>query len=72
MCTLPTPTGGERTHPDQSTRFAALSQGPLSPSLSPSEGERGHRRLFSCIPRFQAKEKPCPAHGHFLIQRQWG
>src|ERR1035437_3803959 len=46
--------------------------GPLSPTLSPSEGERGNRRQVAGEPRFRGREKPRRAPCHSLIQRQWG
>jgi hypothetical protein len=46
--------------------------GPLSPTLSPSEGERGNRRQVSGEPRFRGRESPRHAPCHSLIQRQWG
>ena len=43
--------------------------GPLSPTLSPSGGERGNRRQVSGEPRFRGREKPRRAPCHSLIQR---
>jgi hypothetical protein len=51
--------GGERTrrHFDALCAPEPRSQnGPLAPTLSPSEGERGNRRLVSGEPRFRGSE----------------
>jgi hypothetical protein len=54
---------GERTPRHSDALCAPEPQdGPLTPALSPSEGERGNRRQLSGEPRFRGRENRIPSH----------